>query len=309
MKPDALALLLTVFASALPAQEFVFEDGEIVFFGELVEGLVPPAGEDAEEEAEKAEPTERQKKLQKLEYDRRPSKIFEAWSKPAAEAPEAPAPFEEPEPVAPEAAEEAEEEASGEATGEATGEAVGSLEEPAQPSQEADPAIAEAEQAFEEAQAAWEERKQEAEAAQKKYETEQLEWELETLQRNVSIGDWAAVATYFEGLTEEEGKAGFERLIESLAKGPPKKEQLPPQGQRHREKNQFSPDDVVGLMGVAPGRAEPREPGDAGQDPEPGARGWPSARHLPARDRSEPGSGGVPAQPASGGLVGRGGGA
>jgi hypothetical protein len=90
------------------------------------------------------------------------------------------------------------------------------------------------------------------EAAKKAAEAKALDQEILALQRNVTLGDWAAVKTYFAGLTDDEKKGGYERLLQSLQMGPQQKPNVPNQGQPYLERNAFSPSDVVGLAAASP---------------------------------------------------------
>jgi hypothetical protein len=89
-------------------------------------------------------------------------------------------------------------------------------------------------------------------------EEEKLDKEIETLQRVVSLGEWAAVKEYLNRLTEVEAVAAFGQILRSLsvppidpimqmrmAAGIP----VPPQVQ---EKNVFRTEDVIGLAMLSP---------------------------------------------------------
>ncbi|MCY2960350.1 MAG: hypothetical protein NTY35_09310 [Planctomycetota bacterium] len=97
------------------------------------------------------------------------------------------------------------------------------------------------------------------EAAQKAAEAKQIEAEMSALARNVTLGDWAAVKAYYGTLTEDERKAGFERMLQSLQQGPQKKPNVPQQGQPYLEKNRFSPADVLGLADARCAKLEKAE--------------------------------------------------
>jgi hypothetical protein len=92
-----------------------------------------------------------------------------------------------------------------------------------------------------------------------------LDEELAVLQRQVTIGDWAAVKKYLAGLPADEGKAGFEQMLRSLQgipgmpgmagramPGMPMGMPMNPAMMQYAERNRFSPDDVVGLAAAAP---------------------------------------------------------
>ncbi|MBV9122062.1 MAG: hypothetical protein JO112_01720, partial [Planctomycetes bacterium] len=107
---------------------------------------------------------------------------------------------------------------------------------------------------------------------------EALDSELAAFQRNVTLGNWAAVKTYLAGLPEEEGKAAYRQLLQSLqsppavpASGSPApasptpavamavsaQEGVPVQARpaqvaQQPEPNVFAAEDIVGLAGAAP---------------------------------------------------------
>lgn len=117
-----------------------------------------------------------------------------------------------------------------------------------------------------------------AEKKDDKKEPDPIDVELKALQRHVTLGQWAEVKAYFAKLTEEESKAGFEQMLRSLAMGPvPMRPGMPggPEGlvmmgemgsmpggmppggaMAYAEKNQFAPDDLVGIAGCAPRKLE-----------------------------------------------------
>jgi hypothetical protein len=99
-----------------------------------------------------------------------------------------------------------------------------------------------------------------------------LDGELKTFQRNVTLGNWAAVKTYLTGLPEEEAKAGYQQMLQSLQGMPAQAAQpgmvvrsavgnmlpgmamqgTPAIQMQFGERNQFSPDDIIGLAAAAP---------------------------------------------------------
>jgi len=218
------ALAAALFSSVARAQTVVVTQGSggIVVLPQGV-ATPTPAPAPGTPGAAATPSTPRQEKLKALEYDRRPSAILAAWSTP----PKPP----EPEPP-PEATTEPETRPATETR---------PVEGP-----EMDPEAA--------AKAAEEERKKKEEAAAKAAEAKAIEEEMAALQRNVTLGDWAAVKAYLAGLTEEEKKAGYDRMLQSL--GTPKPPQpvpnAPPQNQAYAEKNRFSPEDILGLADAAP---------------------------------------------------------
>jgi hypothetical protein len=78
--------------------------------------------------------------------------------------------------------------------------------------------------------------------------------EMEALQRNVSLGHWNEVKKYLSGLPAKEAKEGYEQMLRSLQNGPPigpPQAYMPPMMQ-YAERNQLSPDDLLGLAAAAP---------------------------------------------------------
>lgn len=104
-----------------------------------------------------------------------------------------------------------------------------------------------------------EELKAEEEAKRKAEEAKQLAAELEELQRDVTLGQWGDVKTYFAGIPEDEGKAGYARMVQSLgtAKMPEGLDsriaqmQIPGLG-KVIEENVFTLEDVVALIDACP---------------------------------------------------------
>jgi len=254
------ALIASVCGAA--AQDFVVIDGEGIVFSQELTGEQPEPAADGASSA--AKPSKRLAKLKALEFDRRPSAILAEWAKPPAP----PEPEAEP-PPADAAASEGE--AAPDPTAQLTPEDGEPLVEPAEGASggaaaEADPAAgaeagAEAEAADAEAEkdvaaraAAEKAAAAQREAAEKKRleeeEKKRIDREMVALQRSVTLGDWDAVRAYFSGLTEDEQKGGYERLLQSLQSGPSKKPNVPQQGRAYLEKNRFSPADVQGLARV-----------------------------------------------------------
>jgi hypothetical protein len=86
-----------------------------------------------------------------------------------------------------------------------------------------------------------------------------LDLEMKTFQRHVTLGKWDAVKAYLAGLPEDEAKAGYKQLLTGLQRGPaggpqpgPMMMGMPPGVMQYQERNQFSPDDLVGLAAAAP---------------------------------------------------------
>lgn len=280
------AIAVAALAMNLPAQAQTQAVRTIVS-GNLPEGIVigpdgrpMPAtsseGASQEKEEKPKADSERTKLLKALKYDRRPSAILEAWSTPPEpeeeEAEDEPADGEQEG-----GADAAEAQASGAeedtAEGDVAGGEASDADAPPPPGEgtqeeqaasddaagaedaegEVDPAEAEAAAAAKaEEEAAAEEARLEAEraAAEKK----KIEAEMKALQRNVTLGAWEEVKTYFADLTEDEGKAGYTQLIKSLVEG-----YVKPSGQfaAYAEKNFFEPADLIGIATAAPMELEP----------------------------------------------------
>ncbi len=88
---------------------------------------------------------------------------------------------------------------------------------------------------------------------------EALDKEIATFQRNVTIGDWAAVKEYLATLPDEEAVAAYRQLLRSLQQGPGSNPGMPggpmmgpPGAQQFAERNTFNADDVLGLAAAAP---------------------------------------------------------
>ncbi|MBL8863242.1 MAG: hypothetical protein JNK02_14695 [Planctomycetes bacterium] len=298
--------VLLVAASAAPAQSVIsrlsalgYSAEVVVFDGEepvsAVDAAQPPAA--AAKAPEK--PSERRKRLEKLDYDRRPSAQLAAWANP-------PKPAGEDQPTAP-SEDGPPKSASAEPPGAAaagggsatavsgvalvpltpssasasvpavtlqpavvvasTAPAAGAaaVSSPAVPAAEPPAADSTGDEPTQPAEAkgaadaAEKQRKSEEEAAKKAAEAKALEAEMSALQRHVTLGDWAAVKAYYATLTEDERKAGFERMLVSLQQGPPRKPNVPPQGQPFLEKNRFSPHDVLGLAEARHAKLEKAE--------------------------------------------------
>ena len=220
-------------ASALAAPQEPFDDGGMVIIdggGMIISGAQGP---EAGAPAAAGKPSPRLEKLKKLEFDRRPSAMLAAWSTP---------------PKTEDAkSDAAKTESKAEVKTEAKPEAAPAADAAAKPeAAPLDPAAAAKAAAAAEANA-----KAEAEAAAKAAEAKAIDAEMLALQRNVTLGDWAAVKTYFDGLTDDEHKGGYARMLQSLQNGPQQRVQVPQAWQPYVEKNAFAPADVVGLAGAA----------------------------------------------------------
>ncbi len=78
-----------------------------------------------------------------------------------------------------------------------------------------------------------------------------LENEMAVLSRDVTLGKWDAVKSYLLKLPEEEAKAGYGHLLQSLTSNRPEPG-VQPQMMQFMERNKFSSEDVLGLAGAAP---------------------------------------------------------
>jgi len=90
-----------------------------------------------------------------------------------------------------------------------------------------------------------------------------LDVELAELQRQVTLGQWNAVKTYLAKLPEDEAKAGYAQLLQSLGSGPPMSMpggmmpgMMHPMMMQFGERNKFAPDDVIALAALAPKELE-----------------------------------------------------
>lgn len=217
------------------AQGFVVgDDGSITFLGGDAPPMEMPSGGSAESDDDsEGEPSEREKQLVALTYDRRPSTILRVWSTPEEEEEEEG----ETEADEPETAVEAAEEAEG----------TEEVEEPEpEPFGPPDAAVVEARKQEEQAAAAAAEQERAAE------EAAEFERRLEQVQRDVTLGEWPAVGEFLATLTEREGKAAFRQILTSLVEGPKEKPPVPQQGKPYLEKNRISPGDVLGLAEACP---------------------------------------------------------
>ncbi len=241
MKLARLSIAIVLLASAARAQVIIQSaDGTIVVEGGEEAQVVQPAVEaPAETTASTGKSTPRSSKLKSLQFDRRPSAILAAWStppKPKEEEAQPPAP-------AP----------AGEAT--AAPEAIPVEPQADEPAEPLDPeAQKKADEAKKKAEAdAEKKRKAEEEKARKTAEAKALDEEIASFQRNVTLGDWAAVKSYLASLTDDEKKVGYDQLLKSLQKGPSARPaNVQPAGLAYVEKNRFAPADVLGLAAAAP---------------------------------------------------------
>ncbi len=232
-----------------------YSEGMVIEFDGPME--MPETAPTAEATPDKAakKPTPREEKLKKLDYDRRPSAVLAAWANPPKpEEAEAAKPTEPAVEIAP-----AVDAPKTEAAVEVADGAVSAPDAPVDEEARKKAEEAAAEEAAKKAEAEANAKKSAEEAAKKAAEAKQLELEMTTLQLNVTLGDWDAVETYYATMTEEERKAGFERMLQSLQQGPQKKPNVPQQGQPYLEKNRFSPADVLGMCEVRGAKLEKAE--------------------------------------------------
>jgi len=201
--------------------------------------------------------SERMKKLKTLIFDRRPSSILEAWSKPPEPSGAAPSTD-----VSAGTNVAAGNEAvnSGETTIEKADESAGTGADSSSSSTvsaETDvthadktpstaPETEEAKQAREAAE------KAKADAQKKADEAKLLEAELKRFQRFVTLGDWNSVKEYLKSLPEAEGNAGYSQMLRSLLQGPPPRPPQNQQMQAYVEKNQITLPDILDLAAASP---------------------------------------------------------
>ncbi len=191
--------------------------------------------------------TPRLAQLRKLEFDRRPSAILAAWSTPLKDEKET----EEDAAKEKEAENKAEQPAETKPAEPTPDSATPNSATPPAAQPPEDP---EAAKKAAEAEAAKKKQEEEArkKAAEAKAAAKALDKELATFRRNVTLGEWPTVKTYLAGLEKEEQKAGYERMLQSLAQDPPPPPNVPDGGRQHLEKHRISPADVIGLAEAAP---------------------------------------------------------
>ncbi|MCR9197147.1 MAG: hypothetical protein NXI04_00725 [Planctomycetaceae bacterium] len=173
--------------------------------------------------------TQRKAVLSKLTFDRRPSAILKAWSAPprkeADPATDPAADKERPKDGAPEGAA-----------------AEGAAEET---TPEEKPLTDAEKKAKEEAE------KTKAAAEKLAKEMEQLKADVETLKRNVTLANWPDVGTFIGSLEEDESKALYLKLLQSLLAGPPGQPKAR-SGQIIGERNVIRASDVIALAELCP---------------------------------------------------------
>ncbi len=186
--------------------------------------------------------TPRSTKLKALNFDRRPSTILTVWSTPPKSKEEAKSDA-SPETKPAEDAKPANDTAP-------TKDAPPANDAPPTKDASAKPADPEAEKKAAAAEAA--KKKAAEEAAKKVAEAKAIDDEMAALQRNVTLGDWDLVKSYFAGLTKDERAVGYDRMLQSLVQGVPPPQNVMPQVRAYIEKNRFAPSDVVAIAGAAP---------------------------------------------------------
>ena len=82
-------------------------------------------------------------------------------------------------------------------------------------------------------------------------EQKRLQREMEMLQRDVTLSRWHKVGAFLSGLPEEQQKGAYEHLLKVLPRHPNKPPQRVPQNLQ--EKNRFAFEEVFVLAGLAPG--------------------------------------------------------
>lgn len=221
--------------SATQGAEAKATSPEKVKDGELPSDVFAPLSPEqaAEKAAADAKKQERLQKLQQLTFDRRPSAVLKAWSTPREVALNEPA-------------------------GAATNPAGGAMS----------PAVIRRMQASGGRIVGASEA-----AAGSKASTDDFEKDLKTLQLDVSLGDWKAVAATLQKLSamdKEFGTAAYGQILQSLANGPDNAAMMqgqlqiingvqvavPPPQQFTMEKNAYSNQDVLELARVSPRKLE-----------------------------------------------------
>jgi len=187
----------------------------------------PKAAEAKEKEEEEKKKQERLKKIQAAKFDRTIGAILTAWAKP----------------------EEEEEKEEG---------------EEAKADDKADQEKKEGDDAEEDKP---EEEEGEEKEATDPAETDELAEGIKQWQMDVTLGNWDAVKAFLEGLSEEEAKAGYTAMLNSLkTTAPAVIPELDPAlaqqlarirvDRKEPEPNFFTFDDIIGLIGCAPGEME-----------------------------------------------------
>jgi len=179
----------------------------------------------ADPDADPQRATQRKAVLSKLTFDRRPSAILKAWSTP---------PKKEGEPETDPAADK-----EGPKDG---GPEEGAAEET---TPEEKPLTEAEKKAKEEAE------KTKAAAEKLAKEMEQLKADVETLKRNVTLANWSDVGEFIGSLEEDESKALYLKLLQSLLAGPPGQPKAR-SGQIIGERNVIRASDVIALAELCP---------------------------------------------------------
>jgi hypothetical protein len=104
---------------------------------------------------------------------------------------------------------------------------------------------------------AWAKPKQDETEEEKKKLKDPLDVELATFQRAVTLSQWLEVKKYLASLPEDEGKAGYKQLLQSLQGSPGGAVPMVlgpngPMPAQQIEQNTFTIEDVVGLASAAP---------------------------------------------------------
>ncbi len=231
----------TIAPSILPPGVVISSSGEVMVTQEGA--MVPPDGSVAQAgtPADAALEQQKQQILQTLYFDRRPSAILKAWAVSPEEAEaeinsSSVAPGAVPAPGAPVPAEPV------------PGAAIAAA--PVADPAAAAPALTDEQKAAQEAakKAVEEQAKQEKERQEKLSEFQK---QIKRMQRHVTLGNWSDAKTILVALTENDRKAVYEKLISSLAQGPPDSPR-DRSGQIIGEKNVIRATDIVAVGEMCP---------------------------------------------------------
>ena len=251
-------------ATGAPAPRFATEGATIEAAQAAPRAAVTVNGEVVVEAAEAedvevdevARKKQRDAALKKLTFDRRPSSILKAWSRP----------FDPNEAENNKTKEQKEKEAEAKAKAAAIKKEAEDKAKKAAAKAEKERLAAEEKMTEEERTAAAEARKLAGEAKKTAEETaaknkkkaerlakeiEQLKIEIRRFQRNVTLGDWKAVDTFMKSLSEDEAKVVYTQLLTSLINGPPGQPKTR-QGSVIGQFNQIRASDVLAVAELCP---------------------------------------------------------
>lgn len=228
-----------IMEAQLQGRTIMSPDGTVV-----ISGQAASAGEAVNTAATNpARAKQRKAILGKLTFDRRPSSILKAWSTP----PESEKDKKDEEQKTDKKNSETEEKKADPTKGDEPEE--DSKEEKKPLTDEEKKAKEAADKAAQVAKEAAEKAK--AEAEELAAETKQLQADVETLKRNVTLANWSEVGTFMATLDEDEQKALYVKLLQSLVAGPPTQPKTR-SGQIIGERNVIRASDVMALGELCP---------------------------------------------------------